>query len=210
MGPHFGGVSNLMLTCMVRQFWRDISRGALTFWVGVGCLGFIGDFTSAKYNDQTAEVTLNCRFLVKGIPPQKTLNCRFRNYSILNCPEYPTQLCRDYFISQYKDPIINQSVKWNVKRVCSRATFFWLWSFWQKSCERNLPDDSKWPFYPLVGGHLAFKRVTLPSQKGHKELLGGSFRPEKNEEFKPRWFMGIICPQPFRPSFMWPFFTEIM
>ena len=33
-----------------------------------------------------------------------------------------------------------------------------------------LPGDSKWPFYPLVGGHLTFKRVTFsPSQKGHQQ-----------------------------------------
>ena len=33
-----------------------------------------------------------------------------------------------------------------------------------------LPADSKWPFYPLVGGHLAFGRVTFsPSQKGHQQ-----------------------------------------
>ena len=36
-----------------------------------------------------------------------------------------------------------------------------------------LPGDSKWPFHPLVEGHLTFEWVTFsPSQKGHKELPG--------------------------------------
>ncbi len=34
------------------------------------------------------------------------------------------------------------------------------------------PGDSKWPFYPLVGGHLTFERVTFsPSQKGHDRRI---------------------------------------
>ena len=33
-----------------------------------------------------------------------------------------------------------------------------------------IPGDSKWPFYPLVGGHLTFGRVTFsPSRKGHQQ-----------------------------------------
>ena len=35
-----------------------------------------------------------------------------------------------------------------------------------------IPDDSKRPFYPLVGGHLTFEGVTVPSQKGHFESPG--------------------------------------
>ena len=31
------------------------------------------------------------------------------------------------------------------------------------------------PFYPLVRGHLTFQKVTQPSQKGNKELLGNHF-----------------------------------
>ena len=30
--------------------------------------------------------------------------------------------------------------------------------------------DSKWPFYPLVGGHLTFEGMTFsPFQKGHQQ-----------------------------------------
>ena len=36
----------------------------------------------------------------------------------------------------------------------------------------SLPGDSMWPFYPLFGGHLAFQKVTWPSQKGRKDLPG--------------------------------------
>ena len=33
-----------------------------------------------------------------------------------------------------------------------------------------IPGDSKWPFYPLVGGHSTFGRVTFsPSRKGHQQ-----------------------------------------
>ena len=35
----------------------------------------------------------------------------------------------------------------------------------------NNPGDSKWPFYPLVGGHLTFEFGSLNHpQKGHNEL----------------------------------------
>ena len=35
--------------------------------------------------------------------------------------KFPTQSCRDYFISQYKDPVLNQPVQWNVIRVLITA-----------------------------------------------------------------------------------------
>ena len=39
-----------------------------------------------------------------------------------------------------------------------------------KTWNLYFPGDSKWPFYPLVGGHLTSKRVTFsPSQKGHQQ-----------------------------------------
>ena len=41
---------------------------------------------------------------------------------------------------------------------------------------KTQPGDLKWPFYPLVGGHLSFERVTFSiSQKGHKEMPGTLF-----------------------------------
>ena len=32
--------------------------------------------------------------------------------------------------------------------------------FFQNFWEDYIPGDSKWPFYPLVGGHLTFETVT--------------------------------------------------
>ena len=38
--------------------------------------------------------------------------------------------------------------------------------------EYHKPGDSKWPLYPLVGGHLTFEKVTFPpSQKGHDRRI---------------------------------------
>ena len=38
--------------------------------------------------------------------------------------------------------------------------------------ECHKPGDSKWPFYPPVGRHLSFEKVTFPpSQKGHDRRI---------------------------------------
>ena len=56
----------------------------------------------------------------------------------------PTQLYGDYFISQYKDPVMNQSVEWKVIRVLKAA---WNWTI-PKYGNWALGDISHifWPF----------------------------------------------------------------
>ena len=49
--------------------------------------------------------------------------------------------------------------------------FFWKMSRWKCASNSQSPGDSKWPFDPLVGGHLTLEGVTFsPSQKGYKVL----------------------------------------
>ena len=56
-----------------------------------------------------------------------------------------------------------------------------------------------WPFYPLVGGHLTFKGVTEPPQKGHKELPGReSSIIYQGFMHHPRWV------KPLSPRFLPP------
>ena len=43
---------------------------------------------------------------------------------------------------------------------------------------KRVPGASMWPFYPRSLDHLSFERVTIPCQKGHKELPG--FQDDKN------------------------------
>ena len=73
-------------------------------------------------------------------------------------------------------------------------------SYLQCKVDDCIPGDSKWPVYPLGGGHLTFERVTWPSQKGHKELSGTNFFSlhlegfvlSQNEFRGCRFLMGFI------------------
>ena len=42
---------------------------------------------------------------------------------------------------------------------CGRCFFLWIRCYVLKTCG-FIPSDSKWPSYPLIGGHLTFERVT--------------------------------------------------
>ena len=53
-----------------------------------------------------------------------------------------------------------------------------------------MPGDSKWPLYPLVGGHLPFKRVTFsPSQKGHNDWPGVHSYGCPKKSGAPKWMV---------------------
>ena len=68
----------------------------------------------------------------------------------------PTQLFRDYFHKPWnKDPFLTNQDSMESKRV-----FFVAHMTSHLKMDNWKLGDSKWPFYPLVGGHLTLERVT--------------------------------------------------